>query len=223
MIIVFSDQENLKAEFSSLPEEILLQGKNYSLKRQRSFYSGRLLLQKSLYHFFKCDSLPKIILQEHNRPIFADSSKPLFSLSHTGGQVAVALSYYTLGLDIELVRDHSLALWNRILSEQELECVKNSKNPQELFTLLWTLRESLLKSDGLGLVALSKIKCDLKNLKVYYPSAQRGQVISYILSNNLCMSTYKSIPDSKLALYSYINGDFKPVTLSPKYHFEVYN
>lgn len=223
MIIVFSDQASLKQDFSSLPEDILLQGRNYSLKRQKSFYSGRLLLQKSLHYFFKYDYLPKIILQQHNQPVFADSSVPLFSISHTGDQVALALSYGALGMDIELIREHSSALWKRILSDQELEYVKNAKNPHALFTLLWTVRESLLKSDGSGLAALSKVKCDLKSLKAYYPSAQRGQVLSYILPNNLCMSTYKSIVDPKIDLYSYIKGNFKPIVLQPKHHFEVYN
>lgn len=221
MIIIISNQDFLKEEFSCLPEEILLQGQNYSSTRQKSFYSGRLLLQKSLQYFYKCRSLPKLIFQEHGRPILEDGSLPLFSLSHTGDHVAIALGYSALGLDLELIRNRSFLLWQRILSERELDYVKASANPQTLFTLLWTLRESLLKSDGLGLSALSKIKCDLKNLKVYYPNAQSGHISSYILPNNLCMSVYKVLLDPILEIYRYTNDCFSPIALQPEFRFEV--
>jgi phosphopantetheinyl transferase len=219
MIIVLASQEQLLTEIEHLPELIRAQGALYSKVRQRSFFSGRLLLKKCLHYFFDCESLPPISVEAKGRPLLEGQGLPFFSLSHTGKMVAIALGFKTLGLDVEQIKPRSEALWQRVLSPQELTALKNSSKPQELFTLLWTVREALLKTDGRGLGGLSAVHCNLETKQAFYRHQNSGQVRSWRLDENLCMSAYVSSQEPQLHIYRLEGQNFIPLSLSPQYIF----
>ena len=96
-------------------------------------------------------SLPLVIqTKETGKPYFADI--PLFfSLSHSGDYVACAVADYEIGLDIQCIRPLDERLVHRCFTPQEQSILRESKNPDNMFTTLWSIKESYLKATGQGL------------------------------------------------------------------------
>ena len=67
--------------------------------------------------------------------------------------MACAIADFEIGLDIQCIRPVSMPLVRRFFSETELRKIEKSKHPDELFTLLWSLRESYWKATGRGIAA----------------------------------------------------------------------
>ena len=89
----------------------------------------------------------------------ADNGKPnlsglglFFSLSHSGGYAACALSDRPVGLDLEL-RSPVRELLLRRFSPAERDYIRSSADPPAAFTELWTRKESYGKATGEGLRA----------------------------------------------------------------------
>ena len=67
-----------------------------------------------------------------------------FSLSHTDGMVAVALSDLTVGVDVEKVSDRAKKVAKKVFSADELS---GSSDDEILYTTkLWTIKESIFKT-----------------------------------------------------------------------------
>lgn len=77
---------------------------------------------------------------------------PEFSISHSRGQVALAVSDKPLGLDAELVRSFPEKLPQRIFSPGELRWFQQRFSTQVDFFTLWTLKESYYKYMGTGML-----------------------------------------------------------------------
>lgn len=77
---------------------------------------------------------------------------PHFSISHSRGQVALAVSDAPLGLDVEVVRPFLEKLPQRIFSPQELRWFQARFSTQVDFFTLWTLKESYYKYTGTGIL-----------------------------------------------------------------------
>ena len=94
-------------------------------------------------------------------PVFrTENGKPYinkdiyFNISHTSGTVAVAVSEYETGIDIEKLRTPPLSAINSFCTEREKDYILSPKTPEETqkrFFTLWTLKESYLKCTGEGL------------------------------------------------------------------------
>ena len=69
-----------------------------------------------------------------------------FSLSHSGGRCAIAVSGERIGLDIELMDPGNLIAAPAALTEEELEFMRG--DPLRRFHLLWTRKESVFKAVG---------------------------------------------------------------------------
>ncbi len=83
-----------------------------------------------------------------------------FNLSHSGDFVVCATGEAPLGCDIQ--RHHPARL-HRFLSQSERRALEALTEPGrgELYTRLWTLRESYLKMTGEGLAGLGRLRVDL--------------------------------------------------------------
>ncbi len=75
-----------------------------------------------------------------------------FSLSHSGELVAVAVSNYPVGIDVEVVKSHSESVAKKIFSDGELqEFLHLSLDERtEFFIEKWTQKESVYKQRGSG-------------------------------------------------------------------------
>ena len=85
-------------------------------------------------------------------------ASPLYlSIAHTGGREVwggAAIARQPVGLDLERIRPRQPALWRRILSEDEHPMLDALGGPtDEAQTLLWSLKESVLKARRTGLRA----------------------------------------------------------------------
>ena len=89
---------------------------------------------------------------------------PCFSLSHSGGLAAVALSARRVGLDVEKVRAVSDALAARMLAAGETP-------PDAPHALLhvWTAKEAVLKAEGQG------VRAGLRSVALVWQAGQEGR------------------------------------------------
>lgn len=100
-----------------------------------------------LYRVLEENGLPvgTVVFSETGKPAFADSEL-CFSISHTKGLCAVAVSDRPVGVDIELIRsDYSPRLVEKSLTQREKE------NFDGDFTLLWCRKEATAKRTGSGI------------------------------------------------------------------------
>ena len=122
---------------------------NEQLRRQ--MLTAELLLNRAVQNVYPQIALPlHIEATKSGKPYFPDL--PLFfSLSHSGDYAACAIADFEIGLDIQCIRPLSMPLARRFFSETELRKLQASEHPDELFTLLWSLRESYWKATGRGI------------------------------------------------------------------------
>ncbi|MGV6872136.1 4'-phosphopantetheinyl transferase family protein [Pseudochelatococcus sp. B33] len=103
----------------------------------------------------------RFVRQEHGKPLALapDGKARHFSLSHTRGLVAVAVADVPqIGVDVETVSpaiatDELAGAFCTEAEMRELAAMKESTRRVERFFALWTLKESLLKATGFGLIA----------------------------------------------------------------------
>ena len=81
-----------------------------------------------------------------------------FSLSHTDGIVAVAISDFPVGIDVEKVREVDVdAFSKRVLTENERNALSLMASPCDNIIKLWTAKESIYKMLGTSPFVPSKI------------------------------------------------------------------
>lgn len=88
------------------------------------------------------------------KPFFVDVPDLHFSLSHTGGEVAVAFSRSPVGFDMETSgrRTDFLAVAKRFFTVEEVRLLESAgDSAATCFLELWTAKEAVLKLDGTGI------------------------------------------------------------------------
>jgi 4'-phosphopantetheinyl transferase len=121
------------------------------------FVAGRGLLAALLRQTAPTPPVPlELALTEHGRPFLPSSPDLVFSISHAGDVVAVALARGArVGLDVEALdrRVDLPALAKRILNPADLARFSAVAEPDRAraFFRAWTGKEAVLKAKGLGL------------------------------------------------------------------------
>ena len=123
--------------------------KMISLKRQKEFIAGHYLLRRLLSQYLN-RSIEDIEIKtlQSGALILADKSLGYISLSHSFDYVAIAISSYPIGLDMEKMRFKNN--FNEILEQIDsvkaaAELMKNGISLQESFFRLWTKKEAFYK------------------------------------------------------------------------------
>ncbi len=168
MIYVFADSvknlihENTEAQISSLAFGEIERARLLSIKNtdRRDESLGSLLCLERLLGYIGAGT-GEIRREDGGKPYFAHSGALPFSLSHTHGICAAALSdtpNTCLGLDIEVYRQNmdTAALAKRFFSENEYLSFLQSGETQEFFLRLWTAKEAAAKLTGNGLTSILK-------------------------------------------------------------------
>lgn len=127
--------------------------------RGREHRLGRLLLSAGLQREF--GRTWEIEAGENGRPrLWAGPGQPQppdFNISHTQGLVVCAISGVRVGVDAQIILPRRRGLERRALAPPERELLLRTGEEQgqaaadELFTRLWTLKESYVKATGAGL------------------------------------------------------------------------
>lgn len=75
-------------------------------------------------------------------------------ISHTGDAAAFVLSAAPVGVDIERLRRPPVAVARKYFSSGERAAVEGAEDPSAVFFRLWTLKESLAKMKGEGIMGV---------------------------------------------------------------------
>lgn len=90
-----------------------------------------------------------LALGEHGKPEAADF--PLaFNLSHGGDYVALAVGEHPVGVDVEKCDKRHLTVARRVMTPEEQAWM--AKKRTERFAALWTMKESVSKALGKGIL-----------------------------------------------------------------------
>lgn len=102
----------------------------------------------------------------YGKPYLAYHPDIYFNLSHTLGYVACAISRTEVGIDVEKVRPYRKVAASKVCTPLEQALITQSKDPNEMFFRLWTLKESIVKAEGTG------INQSLKQFEFYLDSKE---------------------------------------------------
>lgn len=109
------------------------------------------LLQDVLYDEFHIYEPPVFDYLPGGKPVMRDLPDIHFNLSHCKGGAACIAGDKPVGIDIETKRPFKESLAHYIFADEDYDMIKNSKNPDEMFTKLWTVKEAVGKMLGTGL------------------------------------------------------------------------
>lgn len=151
--------------------EKIKKSSNILLKKEQ--LGSSLLLNDILENYFFMDiTKVEYIYNEYGKPYIKDSNL-YFSLSHSNGVIALAVSKEEIGLDIELIKDVKDNLAHKVMNEAEYNIYKGlSKNDKiSYFFEVWTSKEAYVKKLGSALTLNpSNINIDtdviLKNINI---------------------------------------------------------
>ncbi len=95
-----------------------------------------------------------LIIKENQfgKPIFESKKDIKFNISHSKDTVIAVISNKEVGCDVEKLRKYNENIIKKYFSNEEIDFIKTSKNKDEAFTRIWTLKESFLKAVGIGLI-----------------------------------------------------------------------
>ena len=142
--------------------------------RQAQWLAGRVLVQQVLRNtaFVAADALPTLRNEAAGRPfLIGPDPVPAVSLSHSGAWVAVLLAPpgTAVGIDVEIARDKAQRIASKFLTNEELAAVEavsptlgSAAAVTELFSLLWSAKETLFKLAGRrGIIFRQNLLLDL--------------------------------------------------------------
>jgi len=141
-----------------LSDDEIIRYTNYYFEKDRREYLLGKILTRFVLSFYTEIPAEKLIFKKNDfgKPVLKNASNIAFNLSHCSGVNVLAVSMAgSVGIDLErLNRKHaSLSLINSFCSPTELSDFSgvDDKNRVNRFFLLWTLKESFVKSLGKGL------------------------------------------------------------------------
>ncbi len=123
----------------------------FSRNRYQDLY-GKLLLIIALNNLgYNRDYIKNIKYTKYNRPFFIDNLD--FNISHSEKMVMCAISKTKrIGIDVEKIREIDMNNFLDIMSKEQWEQIYSNRNPNVEFFKIWTIKESVIKADGRGLV-----------------------------------------------------------------------
>ena len=85
------------------------------------------------------------------KPYFANMPEVHFSITHSADVWACAFSASPVGLDIQKYRPYEERIAQRFFHKEEALFIKNARNKDAAFFLVWAAKESFVKYTGAGI------------------------------------------------------------------------
>ncbi len=125
---------------------------------RKDFAAGRVALGEALANFTKTKSISlvskiKINYEKLGKPFFEGNKDLEISISHSSGWGAALVSNSKyVAIDIEKIKRRNTSTIKYVLSEKEQNLIK-TKITDEILTIFWTMKESIMKALGIGLIS----------------------------------------------------------------------
>lgn len=119
---------------------------------RRQCAEAYLLLCQALREQYDITDPPSFTIGTHGKPSLTEHPDIHFNLSHCKYAVACAVSDFPVGVDVECLNRYNERLARHVLSDKEFTLVRQSTNPDTEFTRLWTMKESVCKLTGTGII-----------------------------------------------------------------------
>ena len=145
-------QRDLRMLMDSIDPEHLVRIRRFRRQEDflRSLY-GEILVR----HVFRGMGYPdvRIFRSAKGKPFCPDILRWKFSISHGGAWVAVSVSPFETGVDLEEIRGDYRDVYETVLTEGELRLLRQTAAPLQTkeFLRMWTAKEAWLKRTGDGL------------------------------------------------------------------------
>ncbi len=127
-----------EVDVSALTEKEVEQLNSISNNAKKSEFSSVRQLRNLLFHLEEITYLPT------GKPIFRNRKEAL-SISHSKNFAGIAISFFTIGLDIEEIDDRVLKIVDRFLNSNEKLLFENTAKE---ITIAWTIKEALFKRNN---------------------------------------------------------------------------
>jgi 4'-phosphopantetheinyl transferase len=165
--------------------------------RQASLYGKLLLLEGLKKMNINIDYNIAFEYTDGKRPSFLDIDVD-FNISHTDGMVVCAITKKgKVGVDIEKVRKLDFEYYINTMTNLQWIDINNSRHKEDTFFKYWTIKESVLKGDGRGIVyPLDKMEVDKNSIRldnlIWYVSELKIKdgYFSYLASQNFAIEYF---------------------------------
>ena len=152
---------------------------------------GQMLVHYVFRTTFPDKDLPKYDYNENGKPFFADYPDFQFNISDSKQRVVAAFDTEELGVDVEYLRTHRPELMQRFFSDEERQSVEKQPDDEakgRAFTMLWSLKEALVKCLGTGIAKdFTNYSVDVENELV--SPADSGLMVSGTVVDDDCFVT----------------------------------
>lgn len=188
--------EIYKKHLVYLPEALQAQYFRYRRWQDRAAnLFSKILLIRGLQNFgLDYTSLENLKYTEFGRPYLPGNID--FNISHSGQYVLCAVAQeLKLGIDIEEIKQVDFSEFDDLMTAEQWQVIRNSKNPLKEFFRFWAIKESIIKADGRGLsVPLKEIV--IAGNTAYYESNWYLKRLE--LDENYCAHLAVSIEDPRI-------------------------
>ncbi|MBQ7500398.1 MAG: 4'-phosphopantetheinyl transferase superfamily protein [Clostridia bacterium] len=144
---------------------------------QTALHSGKVLsvgagalLEKALDRFGVSMDTLEFSTVGGGKPVIVSSDGVHFNISHSGERVMCAVSEKPVGCDVELVRKYNVRIAERFFAKSEYARILSASDEEErlaVFFRLWTLKESFMKTTGMGFsLPMNEFVINIDNKKI---------------------------------------------------------
>lgn len=136
-----------------------------------------------------------LVIEENiNGKPFIKNASISFNLSHSGNFAVCAFSDKEIGIDLQKVEKLNKDISSTYFSKEEDQWIKQSIDQIKMFTIVWSLKESLAKAKGStflketkenSVVRNKKIVKTIKGYHLYYQEFLNEYIIAICSKNSL--------------------------------------
>lgn len=134
---------------------------------------AEMLLRYALYMQYGIDSSKISFRYKENGKPFLTDSNIRFNLSHSGEWVVCALGNSEIGIDVEEIKAIDFRSVYQRFSGSEIQLLDNIKTERQSdpFYRMWTLKESYVKYNGLGL------RCPFESFSINFDENEKSSLM----------------------------------------------
>lgn len=158
-------------------------------KRELQKEYSRKLLEYSVNTLFDVKIGDLIISKNrYGKPYFKNNENIKFNISHCDGLIACAIGTTEIGVDVENIRNFDEYVLKRVCNMKEIDETYKSSDSNKTFFKYWTMKESLGKALGVGLIYPLKDNIFIKEDNQYLCSYPGLKIKNYEVDKQFLLS-----------------------------------